>query len=166
MTRAKWTIVNGIVICVLCVIGIQQASLAPEIAFDILGSATVPRFVSVALLILVVLMLVEEFVFDGPSTDDAEDETSDSPEEIVTILPQWGEGYRTFANLIVFILYLLSLEYTPVPFWLATFVSIYLCSRILEGGLGRGQKASLIIAIIIAGSIDVIFTNFLLIDLP
>lgn len=166
MTRAKWTLVNAIVICALSALAIQQADLAPDIAFDILGSGTVPRFVAISLLVLVVLMLVEEFVFDGPRVESVEDETSNPPEESVKIAPRWSEGYRTFSCLIVFFVYLLSLEYTPVPFWLATFMSTYLTSRILEGGLGRGRMASLIIAMLVACGVDLVFTNYLLIDLP
>jgi hypothetical protein len=166
MTRAKWTLVIAFIVCGLSAIALQQAEFAPDIAFDILGSATVPQFVAYSLLILVALMLIEEFGFGGPRIEFIEDDSSENSSEKDTVVQRWSAGYRTFAGLIVFLSYLLALEYTPIPFWLATFISTYLSSRILEGGLGRGKITSLIIAAIIAGGVEVIFTQFLLIDLP
>ena len=165
MTRTKWTLVTGFIICVLAAIAIEQASKAPDIAFDVLGSGTVPMFVAVSLIVLVALMMIEEFAFGGPDIEGSDTfATEQSKAEVSS--PRWSTGTRTTASLVVFLCYLLALDFTHVPFWIATFFATYLCSRILEGGRGRGHITSLIIAAIVAVGIEVIFTNFLLIDLP
>ena len=165
MTRTKWTLVIGLVVCALAGVAIQQSRIAPDIAFDYLGSGTVPTFVSIVLLILVALMMVEEFIFGGPRIDILEDD-EDQDQTAERARPHWSVGFRTGAALVVFLLYLLILEFTAMPFWIPTFTATYLCSRILEGGLGRGRLTSIIVAAVVAGGVEIIFTQVFLIDLP
>ena len=165
MTRTRWTLVIGLVVCLLAGISIQQAGIAPNIAFDVLGSGTVPMFVAVILLVLVALMFIEEFVFGGPRIEFYEEGEIVEPSSD-QVEPRWNANFRTFLILVVFIAYLFALDFLSVPFWAATFIATYISSRILEGGLGRGRITSLVVAAVIAGGIDIIFTNFLLIDLP
>lgn len=162
--RQKWTISVAGIIIVLSVAAIQQAGLAPHFAFEHLGSGTVPYFVAISLLVLSALMLAEEFLLKGngvpPTAADTSPEPKDSP------VPRLTVGLRTGVVFIGFLVFVLVLDYTPVPFWLATLVFTYLASRVLEGGTGRARLASIIIAAVVAVGIHVVFTEFLLIDLP
>ena len=163
----KWTVVMAGIVALISVLALHQAARAPAPGFDSLGSAAVPYFIAICLIILTGLMLLEEFT---SRSDDlplsAPEPAQPSQGQAEASRRSWPIEVRTGTGFGLFIIYALTLNLTPVPYWAATFVFAYSCSRILEGGSGRFQRTSLIVAAVLAVSIEVIFTRFLLIDLP
>ena len=163
MSRRNWTWVTAGVVVLLAGLAIQQAANAPALAFDSFGSATIPYFVAISLLVLVALMVFEELTLgEGLAKPDRgpAETGANAP------APRWSVGSRTALSLAAFIVYVVLLDLTDIPFWVATLIFTYIGSRLLEGGTGRGRIASLVVAALVAVGTQVVFTEFLLIDLP
>jgi hypothetical protein len=58
------------------------------------------------------------------------------------------------------------LEQTSVPFWLLTSCFLLLASRIVEGDLRRWLIISIMLSLGLGLALEMIFTRFLLIELP
>lgn len=166
MSERVWALIAATVIAILAGLAIQQAGRAPDLAFDSLGSATVPYFTGIGLLVLVAMMMLEQFApgrhtaEPGAATAVDPGNARDGPKT------RWPVGVRSGIAFGGFLIYVAVLGRTDIPFWLASLVYIYLASRTLEGGSGRGRLASLVVSAVIAIGIEVVFTRFLLIDLP
>ena len=160
MSPTKWTYVMAGVVFILALLAIEQASQAPAVSFDSLGSATVPYMVAAALLLLSCLMVLEELMSAKLPADEAGNVSAMARQLGMPIV------LRTTICLIAFVAYVTALHLTAVPFWTVTLPFVYLCSRVLEGGAGHGRLASLILACIVAVGVQWTFTGLLLIDLP
>lgn len=150
------------IVAVLALVAIQQAGEAPDLAFDTLGSATVPYVVAVILLVLTALALAEDLLSKtGARTDSvAGREAPDVPQG------RWSVGTRTALGGAGLLVYVALLDYLDVPFWTLTWAYLFIVSRLIEGGRSRGRLVSLVVSGAVAVGIDVLFTRVLLIDLP
>ena len=77
MSVRGWTWFASGVVIVLAMLAIHQAGEAPSMAFDSLGSATVPYFVGIGLLVLTGIMIVEELIYSRGSATAVVDEVKE-----------------------------------------------------------------------------------------
>ena len=146
-------------LCVLVLSGlaIHQAMKAPSIGADSFGSGTAPMFVALILIALAIAAVVEDASGHRRAAEDAAiaiSETGSSP---------FVKGTLLAAALVV---YVTLLETTNIAFWVLSLVFMAIAARIIEGQLHIWLKLSLVTSAVLAISIELVFAQFLHVDLP
>lgn len=153
--------VHLMALCVLVLAGmaIHQAMRAPSIRAEGFGSGTAPMAVAVALVVLALIM-----VFQGQSRDDLAAEKTDAGAK-----PTVDGGFRFVKGALLavaMIAYIGLLEVTDLSFWVLSLIFLAVAARIIEGQLRKWLPLSLATSAFLAIAIEVVFTQFLRIDLP
>ena len=152
--------VHPMSLCVLVLAGmaIHQAIRAPSIGAEGFGSGTAPMAVAVALIVLAIAM-----IFEGESDDDPAAETNAEPKPAADAESPVVKGALLAVTLIV---YVALLEVTDLSFWILSLIFLAVAARIIEGQLRKWLLLSLATSAFLAIAIEVVFTQFLHIDLP
>lgn len=146
-------------LCVFMLSGmaIHQAMRAPSIGADSFGSGTAPMFVAIILITLAFAAVVEDALGRRSAAKDAANanvEIGPSP---------FVKGTLLAATLVT---YLTLLETTSIAFWVLSMVFMAIAARIIEGQLHRWLKLSLVTSAVLAISIELVFAQFLYVELP
>lgn len=146
-------------LCVFMLSGmaIHQAMRAPSIGADSFGSGTAPMFVAIILITLAFAAVVEDALGRRRAAKDAANanaEIRSSP---------FVKGTLLAATLVT---YLTLLETTNIAFWVLSMVFMAIAARIIEGQLHRWLKLSLLTSAVLAISIELVFAQFLYVELP
>lgn len=166
MVNFKATLVMGFFVIVISGLAIQQAGIAPKIAVDKFGSGTAPMAVAICLIILAIIVVVEDYVADRKIRDDrSPDEAEHSRLDTHTSFWQ-SNRFKGVGSIGAFFIYVMILEQTSVSFWLLTSCFLLLASRIVEGDLRRWLIISILLSLGLGLALEMIFTRFLLIELP
>ena len=163
MENLKLPILKPVYFMALCVfalagMAVHQALRAPRIGIEEFGSGTAPMVVAVALLVLAVFMVIREATGAAPG---AEDEAF--ADQAGGVGPAVVKGGLLAMVLAV---YVVLLELTDLPFWVLSMIFLAVAARIIEGKMKKWLLLSLATSGLMAITIQVVFTQFLHVDLP
>lgn len=150
----------GLFVFVIAGIAINQALSAPGIGIDSFGSGTAPMGVAIALVFLAAIMVFQEI---RSSKKDGEGASANLEPLDLAAVPAFLKGILLAGALAS---YVILLEITDIPFWFVTVIFLAISAWIIEGHLRKWLVPSIITSLVLAASIEIIFTRILLISLP
>lgn len=166
MTKIKATLVMAAVVIALSLLAIQQGGVAPEKSVDKFGSGTAPMAIAICLIVLSIIIVAEAFAHRGKGLNDIPPAVHEAGPAGPAV-PYWQRSaFKGAGTIVLFLVFVVLLDRTRVPFWSLTSAFLFLASRVIEGNLRWWLVLSFFLSLGLGVTLDVVLTRFLVIELP